>query len=95
MARLFIRHIVPAMGAMLSGHPKEYMHLQKSIKDFPPPSEFVTLMESIKCPMRGDDGVEIEIDTFGSFRVTEVVNLNFGSVQIYVASPILKKYVTE
>ena len=95
LARLFIRHIVPAMGALLSGHPKEYMHLQKSIKDFPSPSEFVTLMESIKCPIKGDDGVEIEIDTFGSFRVTEVLNLNFGSVQIYVARPILKKYVTE
>jgi len=95
IARLFIRHVVPAMGAMLSGHPKEYMHLQKSIKEFPSPSEFVALMEGLKCPVKSADGVELEIDTFGSFRVKEVVNLNFGSVQIYVATPILKKYVTE
>jgi len=96
MARLFIRHLVPAMGAMLSGHPKEYMHLQKSIKDFPSPTEFVALMEELKCRTKGGEArEEWEIDTFGSFRVKEVVNLNFGSVQIYVATPIFKKYVTE
>lgn len=94
LARLFIRHLVPAMGAMLSGFPKEYMHLQKSIKEFPSPPEFVKLMEGIKCPVKGSDG-ELEIDTFGSFRVKEVVNLNFGSVQIYVAAPILNKLVKE
>lgn len=93
LARLFIRHLVPAMGAVLSGHPKEYMHLQKSIKDFPTPTKFVELMQGLKCPIK--DGEELQIDTFGSFRVKEVVNLNFGSVQIYVATPILKKYVTE
>lgn len=97
LARLFIRHLVPAVGAMLSGFPKEYMHLQKSIKDFPSPTEFVKLIEGLKCPVKssGDGGEELEIDTFGSFRVKEVVNLNFGSVQIYVATPILKKHVTE
>ncbi|KAL7542400.1 hypothetical protein ACHAXR_013403, partial [Thalassiosira sp. AJA248-18] len=97
MARLFIRHLVPAMGAMLSGFPKEYMHLQKSIKEFPSPPDFVALMEGLKCPIKSSSGdeEELEIDTFGSFRVKEVVNLNFGSVQIYVASPILNKYVTE
>ena len=94
LARLFIRHLVPAMGALLSGHPKEYMHLQKSIKDFPAPSDFVALMEGIKCPIlkeEKDKGRE----GFGTFRVTKVVNLNFGSVQIYVANPIMKEYVTE
>jgi demethylmenaquinone methyltransferase/2-methoxy-6-polyprenyl-1,4-benzoquinol methylase len=98
LARLFIRHIVPAIGAMLSGCPKEYMHLQKSIKDFPSPPEFVALMEGLRCPIKvGDenDNEKSDIDAFGSFRVKEVVNLNFGSVQIYVATPILKKYVTE
>jgi demethylmenaquinone methyltransferase/2-methoxy-6-polyprenyl-1,4-benzoquinol methylase len=96
LARLFIRHCVPAIGAILSGRPKEYMHLQKSIADFPSPTEFVKLMESLKCPFKkgGGDG-EFEIVTFGSFRVKEVVNLNFGSVQIYVATPILKRYATE
>lgn len=92
LARLFIRHLVPAMGALLSGHPKEYMHLQKSIKDFPTPNEFVALMEGIKCPIKEEDeGRQV----FGTFRVTKVVNLNFGSVQIYVANPIMKEYVTE
>lgn len=96
LARLFIRHVVPAIGAMLSGFPKEYMHLQKSIKDFPSPTEFVALMEGLRCPIKGgEDREELEIDTFGAFRVKEVVNLNFGSVQIYVATPIMKKYVTE
>mmetsp|Transcript_16780 Transcript_16780/g.30401 ORF Transcript_16780/g.30401 Transcript_16780/m.30401 type:complete len:338 (+) Transcript_16780:149-1162(+) len=96
MARFFIRNVVPAVGAALSGFPKEYMHLQKSINEFPSPPEFVKLMEGIKCRVRGgEDGEEWEIDTFGSFRVKEVVNLNFGSVQIYVATPILNKYVTE
>ncbi|KAL3826414.1 hypothetical protein ACHAXA_008622 [Cyclostephanos tholiformis] len=96
LARLYVRHCVPAIGAILSGRPKEYMHLQKSIADFPSPTEFVKLMEHLKCPTKkvGGDG-ELEIDTFGSFRVTEVINLNFGSVQIYAATPILKKFVTE
>lgn len=96
LARIFIRHCVPAIGAILSGYPKEYMHLQKSIADFPSPTEFVRLMESLKCPIKkvgGDE--ELEIDTFGSFRVKEVINMLFGSVQIYIATPILKKYVTE
>ena len=99
LARLFIRHIVPAIGAMLSGCPKEYMHLQKSIKNFPSPPEFVTLVEGLRCPMnvdRGENGDKnSDTDMFGSFRVQKVVNLNFGSVQIYVATPVLKKYVTE
>jgi len=93
-ARVFIRHLVPALGAALSGYPKEYMHLQKSIREFPSPPEFVALMEGLKCPVTGADGVEKEIDMFGSFRVKKVVNLNYGSVQIYVAIPILKKHVT-
>lgn len=96
MARAFIRHIIPSMGALLSGAPREYMHLQKSIQEFPSPSEFVKLIEGVKCPIKStDDEGEMQIDTFGSFRVKEIVNLNFGSVQIYVATPYLKKYVTE
>jgi demethylmenaquinone methyltransferase/2-methoxy-6-polyprenyl-1,4-benzoquinol methylase len=94
LARVFIRHVVPSLGAMLSGAPKEYMHLQKSIKEFPSPAEFVALMEGLKCPVVNGEG-EMEVDVFGSFRVKEVVHLNFRSVQIYVATPILKKMVTE
>mmetsp|Transcript_27611 Transcript_27611/g.41780 ORF Transcript_27611/g.41780 Transcript_27611/m.41780 type:complete len:299 (+) Transcript_27611:189-1085(+) len=80
-ARLFIRYVVPVMGAVLSGAPKEYMHLQNSIKDFPSPKKFVTIMESLNC---GKDGE-------GSFRVDNLVQMNFGSVQLYLATPILKK----
>lgn len=89
MARLFIRHLVPAMGAVLSGHPKEYMHLQKSIKDFPTPPQFERMMKKLRCPVKDDDG-EVMPKKFGAFEVTEIVNLNFGSVQIYVATPITK-----
>lgn len=92
LARVFIRHVVPSLGALLSGAPKEYMHLQKSIKDFPSPREFVALMEGLKCPVVRDG--EVKVDTFGMFRVKKVVNLNFGSVQIYLATPVLKRRVT-
>mmetsp|Transcript_36152 Transcript_36152/g.53119 ORF Transcript_36152/g.53119 Transcript_36152/m.53119 type:complete len:335 (+) Transcript_36152:39-1043(+) len=94
MARAFIRHVIPSMGALLSGAPREYMHLQKSIQEFPSPPEFVKLIEGVKCPIKSteDDG---EVQIFGRFRVKEVVNLNFGSVQIYLATPYLNKYVTE
>lgn len=94
LARVFIRHVVPSLGALLSGAPKEYMHLQKSIKEFPSPQEFVALMESLKCPVLNEDG-EVQIDMTGTFRVKEVVDLNFGSVQIYVANPVLQQFVTE
>jgi len=93
MARAFIRHVIPSMGALLSGAPREYMHLQKSIQEFPSPPEFVKLIEGVKCPIRSTDDGEVQI--FGRFRVKEVVNLNFGSVQIYLATPYLNKYVTE
>ena len=74
----------------------KFKKLVKSIQEFPSPSEFVKLIEGVKCPIKStDEEGEVQIDTFGSFRVKEVVNLNFGSVQIYVATPYLKTYVTE
>ena len=94
MARVFIRHVVPSLGALLSGAPKEYMHLQKSIKEFPSPTEFVALMEGLKCPIWDDKSGEMHIDMYGTFKVKEVVNLNFRSVQIYVANPVLREQVT-
>ena len=75
-ARFFIRNVVPMLGAVLSGAPREYMHLQNSIKEFPSPKEFVALMESIDCSHRG------------TFKVESVTHLNFGSVQLYLAIPI-------
>ena len=55
MARAFIRHVIPSMGALLSGAPREYMHLQKSIQEFPSPPEFVKLIEGVRCPVKSTD----------------------------------------
>ena len=77
-AKLFIRHVVPVLGAILSGAPREYMHLQNSIKEFPSPKEFKIIMETLKC---GQDGK-------GKFRVDNLIQMNFGSVQLYLATPI-------
>lgn len=76
-AKLFIRHIVPIVGGILSGKPKEYLHLQNSIKDFPTPKNFVKIMEGLSC---GENGS-------GHFRVEELKQMNFGSVQLYVTRP--------
>jgi demethylmenaquinone methyltransferase / 2-methoxy-6-polyprenyl-1,4-benzoquinol methylase len=43
-ARLHVRHIVPRLGAWLSGE-KEYRYLQESIAAFPEPAAFVAMME--------------------------------------------------
>lgn len=42
-ARLHIHHIVPMLGAILSGD-REYAYLAKSIREFPPPEDFAALM---------------------------------------------------
>ena len=42
-ARIHTRHIVPRLGALLSGS-REYAYLQKSIAAFPPPEQFVEIM---------------------------------------------------
>ncbi len=80
LARLFIRHVVPVIGGIVSGAPREYLHLQNSIKDFPSPPEFVQLLENLSCD--GANG--------GAFRVEELIQMNFGSVQLYVTTPITK-----
>jgi len=43
-ARFHVHHVVPRLGAWLSGQ-KEYRYLQKSIAAFPAPEEFSALME--------------------------------------------------
>lgn len=58
-ARLHIHHIVPKMGALLSGD-KEYAYLAKSIKAFPTPEEFAALMTEA-----GLKDVRFEPMTFG------------------------------
>jgi demethylmenaquinone methyltransferase / 2-methoxy-6-polyprenyl-1,4-benzoquinol methylase len=77
-ARLFIRHVVPVVGGVLSGKPREYLHLQNSIKDFPTPTEFGKIMETVNC---GESGR-------GAFRLDELIQMNFGSVQLYVTTAI-------
>lgn len=44
VARIHTRHVVPKLGALLSGS-REYAYLQRSIAAFPPPEEFATLMQ--------------------------------------------------
>ena len=88
LARLFIRHVVPVMGAALSGAPKEYLHLQNSIKEFPIPAEFKALMEGLLCSAGGK---EDEDAMTGAFRVHEVRQMNFGSVQLYLATPYIQR----
>jgi len=78
VARFFIRNIIPTLGGILSGKPREYLHLQNSIKDFPTPPEFVKLIENTQC-------------TTGNFKVDELVQLNFGSVQLYVSRVLRKR----
>ena len=76
-AKLFIRHVVPTVGGILSGKPRQYLHLQNSIKDFPNPADFVKILEGLSC---GENN--------GRFRVNALKQMNFGSVQLYVTTPI-------
>lgn len=82
LTRIFIRHVVPFVGGLLSGAPREYWHLQKSIKEFPPPKEFRDFLQGLQCPVHNDS----ETVLLGSFRVDEIIHLTFGSVQIYVTT---------
>ena len=68
--RFFIRHVIPFLGGILSGAPREYWHLQKSINEFPSPKEFVEQIHALQC-----DG--------GAYHVDQVHQIMFGSVQIY------------
>ena len=76
-AQLFIRYIAPVAGAILSGKPQEYLHLQNSIQHFPAPTEFGEMMENLDCP---------HDLTQGTFRLEKLQHMNFGSVQLYVAT---------
>ena len=57
--RLHVHHVVPWMGAILSGN-KEYRYLQKSVQAFPPPQDFAALMEEA-----GIEDVKVERMPFG------------------------------
>jgi demethylmenaquinone methyltransferase/2-methoxy-6-polyprenyl-1,4-benzoquinol methylase len=77
-ARLFIRHVVPIVGGILSGAPREYLHLQNSIKDFPMPPEFQKLMQNLSCGAGGK----------GHYDMEDIKHMNFGSVQLYVGTVV-------
>ncbi len=68
MSRLYVRRIVPRIGAVLSGS-EQYRYLQESIAAFPPTEEFEAMMTEA-----GFDDVETHPLTFG------VVNLFVGRV---------------
>lgn len=78
VARLFIHYVVPIVGAVLSGSPREYLHLQNSIQEFPSPSQFKQLMEATRCGKNKK----------GTFHVEKIIPMNFDSVHIYVAVPV-------
>ncbi len=59
-ARFHTRHVVPRLGALLSGA-REYAYLQKSIAAFPPADEFVLMMKQA-----GLQVVEVVPLTFGA-----------------------------
>lgn len=58
-ARFHTRHVVPRLGALLSGA-REYRYLQRSIAAFPPSAEFAQLMERAGLRM-----IEVAPLTFG------------------------------
>ena len=60
LARFHVHHMVPIMGAIISGD-KEYRYLQKSIQAFPDAPDFVKLMEEA-----GLTNVTAERLTFGT-----------------------------
>ncbi len=60
LARLHVHHIVPTVGALLSGK-REYRYLQRSIAAFPSPDEFSELMLA-----NGFSDVDVTPLTFGA-----------------------------
>ena len=63
LARLHVHHVVPTLGALLSGA-WEYRYLQRSIAAFPPPDAFVALMEQA-----GLRDVRVERLSFGAVHL--------------------------
>ncbi len=70
LARFHVHHVVPRLGALLSGA-HEYQYLQDSIEAFPPPEEFKATMEAA-----GLENVQIKKLAFGA------ANLFVGDVAV-------------
>lgn len=105
-ASIFIRYVVPFVGGVLSGAPKEYWHLQNSIQDFPSPQQFQELLQTLECPvvMTREDGttnnvgdkyprMSVSPTLVGYFDMEEIRHMNFGSVQLYVGKAAVKMKV--
>ena len=60
LARIHVHHVVPTVGAWLSGK-REYRYLAKSIAAFPPPDEFAARMDAA-----GLSVLEVRPMTFGA-----------------------------
>jgi demethylmenaquinone methyltransferase / 2-methoxy-6-polyprenyl-1,4-benzoquinol methylase len=63
ISRFHIHHVVPAIGAWLSGE-RSYRYLQQSIEAFPTPSIFVAMLEAA--------GLEVEASTSLTFGVAHL-----------------------
>jgi len=92
-AGIFIKHVVPFVGGILSGGARqEYLHLQNSINEFPSPEEFRSILQhDLECPLRDDDD-----DSYfyvGYYEMEEVRHMNFGSVQLYIGRAAVKQKV--
>ncbi|MEZ4268433.1 MAG: bifunctional demethylmenaquinone methyltransferase/2-methoxy-6-polyprenyl-1,4-benzoquinol methylase UbiE [Myxococcota bacterium] len=60
LARFHVHRVVPLLGSLLSGA-REYRYLQESIAAFPPPQDFVALMDDA-----GLERVELRRETLGT-----------------------------
>ena len=59
-ARFHCRHVVPRLGALLSGE-REYAYLQRSVAAFPPPAQFAEVMRGAGLTV-----VDVQPLTFGA-----------------------------
>lgn len=63
LARFHVRHLVPRLGALLSGN-AEYRYLQRSVAAFPPPAEFAALLSEV-----GLTDVQVRRLSFGAVHL--------------------------
>ena len=93
LAKNFIQYVIPFLGGILSGHPKEYWHLQNSIQDFPAPVEFSRMITSSQLECNNyysDDNSNTNDSTITNtvygplYELDDIISMNFGSVQLYV-----------
>jgi demethylmenaquinone methyltransferase/2-methoxy-6-polyprenyl-1,4-benzoquinol methylase len=43
----YFRHVLPLIGRLISGHTGAYSYLPASVRSFPPPAEFMTLLRQV------------------------------------------------